>query len=613
VKKKAQSKRVTLKNKYKVQKKVADHHRKIRKEARKNPQFRKHLKKDPGVPNLWPMKQDLLKHLQQEKRETFENGKKQQEEKKRKRTEEEKITELQLSVIKKTKQFEEKTKLETDDAVSSTVKDASKKTFFREFKKLIKMSDVILEVLDARDPLGSRSPTIEKQILSLDPNKKIILVLNKIDLIPRQNVIQWLSFLRDEFPTIAFKSTTQKQKKQLGRNKAQATKVNNASAENTCLGAETLIQLLKNYSRSFNIKKTISVGIIGFPNVGKSSLINSLKRHRAVNVGARPGVTRSLAEVSLDKDITLIDCPGIIFASDMSESDAALRNCINFQQIENCVLPVQAILNRCSRDRLTQIYKIPIFETPTEFLQHVATRRGRLGRGGVPDIEAAAQLVLNDWNTGRIPYYTVPPESDFTQNRLEATIVSQWSEAFKLSDIMELEQNTVMNELGENPKLVFAATVPSQPLTPHDAFMRLDRPDDDTLEDIQDPDPIPKKNNKKKSGGTVAIAPSKEKNEATPKKPKKSMSDVEKSLNPTINKETKKRNKEEKKIERKVEQFQINHGLIQVPLTDTKIDAEYNFGEDFWGNPLPEKASTVNEEKKGEESDLLDEVNAFEF
>jgi nuclear GTP-binding protein len=60
-----------------------------------------------------------------------------------------------------------------------------------------------------------------------------------------------------------------------------------------CLGADTLLQLLKNYARSHKIKKAITVGIIGFPNVGKSSLINSLKRTRAVNTGARPGVTRS--------------------------------------------------------------------------------------------------------------------------------------------------------------------------------------------------------------------------------------------------------------------------------------------------------------------------------
>jgi nuclear GTP-binding protein len=64
--------------------------------------------------------------------------------------------------------------------VSSHCVESSKKNFFKEFKKVVKMADVVLEVLDARDPLGCRSYTTEQQILSLDPNKKIILVLNKI-------------------------------------------------------------------------------------------------------------------------------------------------------------------------------------------------------------------------------------------------------------------------------------------------------------------------------------------------------------------------------------------------------------------------------------------------
>ena len=61
-----------------------------------------------------------------------------------------------------------------------------------------------------------------------------------------------------------------------------------------CLGAETLLQLLNNYARSFNIKTSITVGVIGLPNVGKSSLINSLKRSRAAHVGNTPGVTKTL-------------------------------------------------------------------------------------------------------------------------------------------------------------------------------------------------------------------------------------------------------------------------------------------------------------------------------
>jgi nuclear GTP-binding protein len=60
-----------------------------------------------------------------------------------------------------------------------------------------------------------------------------------------------------------------------------------------CLGADALMKLLKNYTRNANIKSSISVGVIGFPNVGKSSLINSLKRSKACNVGATPGVTKN--------------------------------------------------------------------------------------------------------------------------------------------------------------------------------------------------------------------------------------------------------------------------------------------------------------------------------
>jgi len=455
------------------------------------------LKKDLGVPNLWPMKQELLKQLQHDKKASFEAK---QEEKKRKRSEvdEALVNELQQNAIKRTKQFEEKEALEIISGhPSDTLKDTTKKTFFREFKKVVKAADVILEVLDARDPLGTRSQTIEKQIMELDPNKKIVLVLNKIDLIPRENVLKWLSYLRDEYPTIAFKSTTLKQNSNLGHSKVLATKAID-HAQNTCLGADILIQLLQNYSRSENIKRAISVGIIGFPNVGKSSLINSLKRAKAVSVGARPGVTRSVTTISLGKRIKLIDCPGIIFTSDMSQSDAALRNCINLDQIEDITLPIQAILNRCTREQIVQIYKIPMFSTPTEFLQHVATKRGKVLRGGIQDIEGAARIVLQDWNSGKIPYYTIPPESEFAQNRLEATIVSEWSEAFKLSDIMELELSNTLNRLPQNENiLTFANTVASEPLMPHDAFMKLNRDDNDLLEDIQDDQPKRQKKKKK--------------------------------------------------------------------------------------------------------------------
>jgi len=339
------------------------------------------------------------------------------------------------------------------------------------------------------------------------------------------------------------------------------------------LGAETLLQLLKNYSRSSDIKKNISVGIIGFPNVGKSSLINSLKRSKAVSVGAKPGVTRTVTEVTLDKNITLIDCPGIIFASDMSQADAALRNCINFEQLEDATLPIQAILQRCPVALLSQIYKIPSFRDHIEFLHHVAVKRGKLRPGGIPDIELAAQVVFYDWNSGKIPYYTIPPESDFAASRLDATIVSEWSQAFNLRDIMDFESNTVLGELqnsSQNNEYVSVTSVPMQADQDWGNLLKEEENEDEEQdENISDETPIPKP---KKSVGQTAIAPIKEKKEALPVKEKVS---TEQLTNPTTNKDIRKSIKLDKKEDRKI----LRDIMKDEPAV---VEDTYTFNADFW-------------------------------
>jgi nuclear GTP-binding protein len=310
----------------------------------------------------------------------------------------------------------------------------TRRQFYRHVKQLLEKADILLEVLDARDPLSCRAAAVEALALSMEPPKRIVLVLNKIDLVPPEVVQQWLAYLRKDFPTIAFKASTQQQRTHLAAPGGAA--INSATERGEVLtgsgaaGTDTLMQLIKNYSRSHDLKTAVTVGVVGYPNVGKSSVINSLKRSKAVSVSSVPGHTRTLQEVSLDSKINLIDCPGVIFddqgssegtdgetglgGSAQSEERSAsllLRNCVRVEDIDDPEAAVDGILKRCAPERLMALYAIPAYTNTNEFLVHIAAKKGKLGKGGVADKAGAARSILQDWNTGKIPFYVLPPTS----------------------------------------------------------------------------------------------------------------------------------------------------------------------------------------------------------
>ncbi|KAM4601166.1 nucleolar GTP-binding protein 2 [Polymixia lowei] len=265
-------------------------------------------------------------------------------------------------------------------------KKGQSKRIWGELYKVIDSSDVIIQVLDARDPIGTRSQSIETYMKKEKPWKHLIFVLNKCDLIPTWVTKRWVAVLSQEYPTLAF----------------------HASLTNS-FGKGSLIQLLRQFGKLHTDKKQISVGFIGYPNVGKSSVINTLRSKKVCNVAPIAGETKVWQYITLMRRIFLIDCPGVVYPSEDSESDIVLKGVVQVEKIKNPEEHIGAVLERAKPEYIQKTYRIPAWSSAEDFLEKLAFRTGKLLKGGEPDLPTVSKMVLNDWQRGRIPFFVKPP------------------------------------------------------------------------------------------------------------------------------------------------------------------------------------------------------------
>lgn len=266
-----------------------------------------------------------------------------------------------------------------------------------ELYKVIDSSDVILYVVDARDPMGTRSAFLENFLRREKKYKHFVLVLNKCDLIPLWATARWLQILSKDYPTIAFHASV-----------------------NHPFGKGNVISLLRQFSQLHNVthrgsgrtKTPISVGVIGYPNVGKSSLINTLRRKPVCKVAPIPGETKVWQYVALTRSIFLIDCPGVVYDRESNnEVQAVLKGVVRVERLGNADKTdvVNTILQIVKEKDVVATYGVREWRDVVDFLEQLAKLRGKLVSGGLPDTEAAARMVLYDWQRGRLPWFNAPP------------------------------------------------------------------------------------------------------------------------------------------------------------------------------------------------------------
>ena len=257
----------------------------------------------------------------------------------------------------------------------------------RAMQEDLKLINVIIELVDARVPLSSKNPDIDP----MANGKSRIILLNKCDLADSSVTARWKKYYEEKGFFVAL----------VNSKNGKGVKQVNEVIQSACK------EKIERDRRRGLLNRPIRAMIVGIPNVGKSTFINSFAGKSCTKTGNKPGVTKGKQWIRLNKNVELLDTPGILWPK-FEDQTVGLR--LAFigsikdelsNQYELCMLLMQYLGEHYPK-AIPDTYQIEPAENEVELLERVAKRRGCLKAGGEHDLDKAANYVIDDFRNGRL-------------------------------------------------------------------------------------------------------------------------------------------------------------------------------------------------------------------
>ncbi|RJQ16944.1 GTPase RsgA [Candidatus Woesearchaeota archaeon] len=244
-------------------------------------------------------------------------------------------------------------------------------SYWKIIHEVLRKADILLMVLDARMVSETRNLEIEEKVQQT--GKPYLYVINKADLID----IQTAKAYKQSIPHAVFISSKNHQ------------------------GVSKLREKIQVYAARANLHEQIKVGVLGYPNVGKSSIINALSGKHGASVSALSGHTRSLKKIRATSKIMLLDTPGVIPYKENDEIKHAMIGSTDYSKEKEPDVIVMFLMEEFPRI-IEKYYGVPYLDDKSDTLDAIAAKRNMKSKGGLADIQRTATMILKDWQTGKI-------------------------------------------------------------------------------------------------------------------------------------------------------------------------------------------------------------------